>query len=704
VIIRKPVFGGLPVGYEERALDPPRYFSGRYRGGLMTGDASGPNATQLLSANQGWPAIAERPIAQRLGSLTMELTRTKRVRKGTVEEEILDEHPLLDALQENPIFSLRQTLMLLGYWLSRGGDAYILKVTDGLRLTRSIWPLPPNRMEMVTDPDEIISGWIFHSDAGEYRYDPSEIVRIWSPNPANPFAGVGALQPQALSYDTDLFLKQTHRSFYENDATPKVIMTAQPNSRLPDAETMKRFNKDWKQRYHNRNGTDQGAPAMTPPGFAVEVIDAFGGIEDQAELAREVRDRLMMSYGTPRSVVGDVVDANRAAAETNQFVFDLHTIQPLAMLIEDSFTKGLAWDYEKALKLRFCEFVAQDKEFLLKQEAQDLTAKVRSVNQVREDRGLDPVPWGEEPIGTMADYPYDPDEARDTAALAQDDPNADEDPEEEAKDTGPEKDTEDDEEKPRGATVIRLAPRRVQVGWRRVVQSERRHAPPMERALREVLARQRDAVLATLQRGARAATPEVLLPDEDWRALFNRTTAPVRRKAYAESAEDALKDVGAKGFRLTPTAVKQLEKDGARMVSRVNSTTRARLRRALAAGTADGDSIDGLVKRIRDVFRARRDQARTIARTEVHRAVQRGQIEGFRQSGVVEKKQWNTSQDDAVRDSHLIDGQIVRLDEPFELDDGELADSPGEGADGTELSAHNAINCRCFVTPAFEED
>ena len=62
--------------------------------------------------------------------------------------------------------------------------------------------------------------------------------------------------------------------------------------------------------------------------------------------------------------------------------------------------------------------------------------KVRTVNHVREDRGLDPVDYGDEPIGSFGDTPYRPDEERDLgpddpAALGADpEPEDDEDPEE----------------------------------------------------------------------------------------------------------------------------------------------------------------------------------------------------------------------------------------------------------------------------------
>jgi hypothetical protein len=95
------------------------------------------------------------------------------------------------------------------------------------------------------------------------------------------------------------------------------------------------------------------------------------------------------------------------------------------------------------------------------------------------------------------------------------------------------------------------------------------------------------------------------------------------------------------------------------------------------------------------------------------KATSYAELESYKQSGVVEKRMWNTSLDDAVRDSHggstgtsetgiNIDGQVRVMGDPFQLGDGELADAPGIGAGGAPLSAGNAISCRCFLTPVIE--
>ena len=89
-----------------------------------------------------------------------------------------------------------------------------------------------------------------------------------------------------------------------------------------------------------------------------------------------------------------------------------------------------------------------------------------------------------------------------------------------------------------------------------------------------------------------------------------------------------------------------------------------------------------------------------IARTEIAAAVQEAQVEGYAQTGVVERKMWNTSLDATVRDSHVIEGQTVGLHDSFRLANGQAASAPA----AADLPPGDRINCRCFLTPIFLDE
>ena len=98
-------------------------------------------------------------------------------------------------------------------------------------------------------------------------------------------------------------------------------------------------------------------------------------------------------------------------------------------------------------------------------------------------------------------------------------------------------------------------------------------------------------------------------------------------------------------------------------------------------------------------------RAERIARTEVVGALNEGKVEGYRSTGLIEKKEWLATMDDRTRGndprdpfSHIAaDGEVVNLDEPF-VRTGESLQFPGDPAG----SPANIINCRCTVLPVLE--
>ena len=79
-----------------------------------------------------------------------------------------------------------------------------------------------------------------------------------------------------------------------------------------------------------------------------------------------------------------------------------------------------------------------------------------------------------------------------------------------------------------------------------------------------------------------------------------------------------------------------------------------------------------------------------VARTETAYADVQGNLEGYRASGVVAKKEWLVSQDEVCPECEALDGKVVDLDEPF----------PGQGGDGPPLHP----NCRCDVLPVLQDE
>ena len=183
-----------------------------------------------------------------------------------------------------------------------------------------------------------------------------------------------------------------------------------------------------------------------------------------------------------------------------------------------------------------------------------------------------------------------------------------------------------------------------------------------------------------------------------WAPVFERLIEPLRQRMVVESGNKTSDAIGIKPFQFTPAVRAHLASDGVWFRNLVNGTTGRNLQGILDEMYATGGSVQDAAKEIRDEFTLRRKQAVMIARTEAKKASQFGQLESFKQSGVVHRKRWNTSLDSSVRDAHMIEGQIVATDDVFVLADGITARHPGDPS----LPARDLINCRCFMTPVLE--
>ena len=140
---------------------------------------------------------------------------------------------------------------------------------------------------------------------------------------------------------------------------------------------------------------------------------------------------------------------------------------------------------------------------------------------------------------------------------------------------------------------------------------------------------------------------------------------------------------------------------GAKMVTLVNQTTAKAVRKALTevleANLSEGESLNSLTKSMDAVFKGRRNNVATIARTEMHKATQSGQLESFRQAEVPFKT-WLDARDSNVRETHFQEGILpVRLDDVFILPSGAMCQYPGDSS----LPASESINCRCDAAPVF---
>ena len=125
---------------------------------------------------------------------------------------------------------------------------------------------------------------------------------------------------------------------------------------------------------------------------------------------------------------------------------------------------------------------------------------------------------------------------------------------------------------------------------------------------------------------------------------------------------------------------------GSNLVNNITGTTLSRLQNEIAGFIENGENMGQLTARLEPLFGPER--ADLIASTEVTRAFAEGNMTAWRESGIIQRREWRTSNDEIVcLICGPLNGKITGLDEPF----------PG-GVDSPP--AHP--RCRCWLVPVVE--
>lgn len=130
-------------------------------------------------------------------------------------------------------------------------------------------------------------------------------------------------------------------------------------------------------------------------------------------------------------------------------------------------------------------------------------------------------------------------------------------------------------------------------------------------------------------------------------------------------------------------------------VGYLKRSIRAELSRGIASGSTWNEMALRIAKGMNSPFRKAYNNAIRIARTEGHRIQNEAALDGqheAKKKGADIVKQWDATLDSRTRPEHReADGQIMELDEPFDVG-GEKMQAPGVGG-----SAKNVCNCRCCL-------
>lgn len=206
------------------------------------------------------------------------------------------------------------------------GEAYWVVDRDPRSsIPLGVWPVRPDRIDPVPDPETYLKGWVYTSPDGKEKVplDVTDVIQVKYPNPLDPYRGLGPAQAVLVDIQASRYSAEWNRNYFLNSAEPGGII--QVDHALDDDEWNDLTNR-WREahrglsRAHRVAVLEQGQ-TWVPNSHSIRDMD-FGNLRNVS------RDLIREAWGIHKIMLGNSDDVNRANAQTGEEVFANWTVVP----------------------------------------------------------------------------------------------------------------------------------------------------------------------------------------------------------------------------------------------------------------------------------------------------------------------------------------------------------------------------------------
>ncbi|WP_413102225.1 phage portal protein [Streptomyces sp. Inha503] len=242
-----------------------------------------------------------------------------------------------------------------------------------------LWPVRPDRMEPVPDPQEFLTGYLYLGPSGErVQLGREDVIQLRTPNPLDPYRGMGPVQALLADIDANRYSAEWNRNFFLNSARPDGIVKV--DKRLSDDE-FDEFNARWMEQH--KGVANAHRVALLEQGM--DWVDRNYSMRDMqfTELREVSREIIREAFGMPKGMLGTVDDVNRANAEAGEVMFARYLVKPRLERIKAALNHDLLPLFgaaAKGLEFDYCDPVPADREL----EAKELSSKAEAARNLIE--------------------------------------------------------------------------------------------------------------------------------------------------------------------------------------------------------------------------------------------------------------------------------------------------------------------------------
>jgi HK97 family phage portal protein len=258
-----------------------------------------------------------------------------------------------------------------------GETWWVIARAAGFSVPLEMWPVRPDRITPVPDPEKFLRGYVYTSPDGEQiPLELDEVIQLRRPNPLDPYRGLSPVLSILPDLDTSRYAAEWSRAFFVNSAQPGGIIE------VPSALSDQQFDElreRWNEQHRGVGNAHR--VAILEHG---KWIDRTISQKDMqfVELRGATADRVREAYGISKSAIGDFEDINRASALAAKSWFAEQQTIPRLERIKAALNFELLPMFgatAQGLEFDYCDPVPPDPET----EAVTLTARAEAAAKLR---------------------------------------------------------------------------------------------------------------------------------------------------------------------------------------------------------------------------------------------------------------------------------------------------------------------------------
>lgn len=310
-------------------------------------------------------------------------------------EEIVDpEHPLRVLLQSaNPAMTGIELRELKFLHQELTGDAFHYIETaavGGRSVPVALYPLRPDLVRVVPDDETIVKGYLYGKDDNNVqRYDKAEVIHYKYPNPIDLLRGLGPLQAAVAAADRIAARSAYVEALYSNNARPDFVI--QYKGQLSDSARRVLY-EDWNRTF--RGVKKSGRPVLLDQDGSIQTL-GFSPKEAELSAAADMdKAEIAAAFGVPLTLL-EMSDSNKASALAGETGYLKRAIVPRLMRDQEKLNEELCPLFDERLFVAYENPVPDDVELDVRRHSAYVAMGAMSVNEVRAEIGMDPIPDGD---------------------------------------------------------------------------------------------------------------------------------------------------------------------------------------------------------------------------------------------------------------------------------------------------------------------